>query len=64
MLDEMLKNYSERGHKYGTYSKITMEKWQFHQVCREILGLMDRLNRLEAENADLRNELRDALERC
>lgn len=57
MLDEMLKNYSERGHRCGAYDKITMQKWQFHQVCREILGLMSRVRELEAENADLKREL-------
>ena len=34
------------------------------ELARQANELEDRVKELEAENADLRNQLRDALERC
>lgn len=44
--------------------RITMYQDALQESYNKRMALEKRVRELEAENADLRNQLRDALERC
>lgn len=56
-IEDVLKTYDENRHKFHFEEETTVHVWKLDLF-------VERIRELEAENADLKNKLRDALARC
>lgn len=57
MIDNLLKTYDEQRYRFRHDETVSIVVWKLD-------ALVDRIRELQAENSDLKNQLKAALERC